>query len=574
MLTRKIWQVHQMPSESPGAAVEGFDFLQSALLFARGIRDHQQAQSFLYPDTPINHDPFQLSGMEEAVAMILESLAAERRICIYADYDADGITSASLLSLLLREYSKDVDVYFPDRFTEGYGLNTQAVEELASRGVELLITVDCGIRGVREVELARKLAMNVIVTDHHLPGGDLPNASVILNPRLPGDGYPFKDLAGVGLAYKLGQGLSENLKTSVPIESYLDLVAIGTVADIVPLIDENRHFVQQGLDWINQKPRPGIEALMTVAGASQGTVDAAAIGFRLAPRINAAGRLGSARRAFELLIEQNAEQAQAFAEKLDRMNSERQNLTHEILKAMEENPPNASDKIIFSFASDYHPGVVGLAASRSLDRFYRPSIVGTIDEHTTRASARSIPGFNITSALEACSDLLSRFGGHSAAAGFTVDNEKREHFVDRFLHYANENIDDEMLQPYLDIDTVIGFEAIDRTLMSFLDRLEPFGHQNSQPIFCTPEVRVLSKRTVGRDSSHLKLTLEHEGKPFDAIAFRMGELAAQLPEKIEAAFHIERNVYMGYESLQLRVVDLRENGSMRDEQRTRWLSIS
>lgn len=571
MTSQTKWRIRRPHHPETATDLADFRDLHQSLLLARGLRNSMEAREFLAADRPKFVDPFLLQGMKQGVELILATLDSGGPICIYADYDADGISGATLLYRFFRDSGVNVGVYFPDRFEEGYGLNAQAIRRLAAQGVVMLITVDCGIRGIEEVELANSLGMQVIITDHHLAGTKIPAASCTINPKVPGDEYPFKELAGVGVAYKLAQALSARVDHSVDSDLYLDLVALGTVADIVPLIGENRHLVQQGLKIMNDSPRPGIEALMHVAGIQKGNINASSIGFSLAPRINASGRLSGAKQAFELLTEDNLERAKSLAERLDRLNQERQKLTRQVIEKIEEDPPGPSEKIIMSFDRDYHQGVVGLAASRLADTYYRPAIVGTIGEDETRASARSIPGFHITQALEEVSELLSRFGGHQAAAGFSVKNAKREKLIDQLLELANSRIGTELMIPMRDIDALIEFKSIDSELMDFLDLLEPFGNENSQPAFCSEKVNVLANRTVGRDASHLKLTIEQGGKPFDAIAFRMGHLSQDLPERVDLAYHIERNNYLGYETLQLRVVDIRQADSLKNSELTEWV---
>lgn len=573
MSQRPKWRIKQKPSKSPIEELANFNPIQQALLFARGIKTRVEAELFLKADKPEFHDPYLLREMEASVDLVRQHIQSGNGICVYGDYDVDGISGAAVMYSFFKENDIQAQVYFPDRFSEGYGLNTSAIRELASQGVRLLISVDCGIRGIEQIQLAHELGMDVVVIDHHIPGEQLPPAAGIVNPKQPGDAYPFKELAGVGVAFKFAQALASRLSARFNQDRLLELVALGTVADMVPLVGENRHLVQQGLIRLNETKYPGLEALIQVSGVQGGSIGSSAIGFNLGPRINAAGRLASAFQAFDLLIAEESDYARKLAEKLDRLNKQRQALTNEVLTKIGEHPPLANEKMILSFDETYHQGVVGLAASRLSDQFFRPAIVGSVGEDETRASARSIPGFHITQALEDVSDLLARYGGHQAAAGFTIKNDLREKFIDRLLEIAEEKIADDLLVSVQEIDLCIGFEAIDDDLMSFLDAMEPFGIQNLQPIFCSENVTVLAKRTVGRDSSHLKLTLERDGRPIDAIGFRLGELASSLPTRVDVAYHIERNYYLGYETLQLRVVDIRPAGSVADERLTEWVEV-
>jgi single-stranded-DNA-specific exonuclease len=326
MIPKPKWRIRRAPNAELSDEISNYSPIEQALLLARGIHSDEQAKTFLDVDHPTFHDPFMLKGMERSVEVILKIIQSGGKICVYADYDADGITAATLLYNLLKQNQVDVAVYFPDRFKEGYGLNAGAIEQLASEEVSLIITVDCGIRGIAEVELAIRLGMEVILTDHHIPGDQLPAATSIINPKQVDDVYPFKDLAGVGVAYKLADALCSQLDGPSLVQDSLDLVAIGTIADMVPVIGENRHLVQQGLRIINEAARPGIEALIHVSGVQPGSINSGTIGFNLAPRINAAGRLANANQAFDLLVENNHDRARAIAERLDRLNKERQRI--------------------------------------------------------------------------------------------------------------------------------------------------------------------------------------------------------------------------------------------------------
>ncbi len=549
-----------MPEEPPGwveAALAAYPPVHRQILFRRGITSTPQAERFLAGSEPEVSDPMLLKDMDRAVKRIAESVQGRERIVIYGDYDADGVTASALLAEALEKLGASVQVYFPDRFDEGYGLNTEAMELLAGQGAQLIVSVDCGIRAHEEIELANRLGLDVIVTDHHHPGPSLPPAYAIVNPLQLGDAYPFKSLAGVGLAYKLLIALMDHLGRA-PTHDALDLVALGTVADLATLEGENRYLVRQGLREINATQRPGLLALMKVAGRQPGRVDAAAIGFGLGPRINAAGRLESAYRALELLRAQDMATARSLAEELDAVNRRRQALTQSVVEHAESKwrdrePPN----VLLSADPEFHEGVVGLAAARLAERFHRPAIVGCMGERSTRASARSIEGFHITEALEACSQLLLRFGGHAAAAGMEIPNENLPALEEELQFLFEERADPSKLDPELPIDAVVSFEELSGDLLAFQDHLAPFGMGNPRPTFCTLGVEVRSKRTVGADGKHLKLMLQQGGRPFDAIAFRMGERAGGLPRRIDVVYHLERNYYLGYETLQLNVQDMR-----------------
>jgi single-stranded-DNA-specific exonuclease len=493
-----------------------------------------------------------------AAERILTAIDSREPIVIYADYDADGVSASALLYTGIRTLGGSVATYFPDRFTEGYGLNLTAVENLAREGCSLLITVDCGIRAYAEALRAKELGIDLIITDHHVPGASLPQNYALINPRQPEDEYPFKALAGVGVAYKLMQAV-RRLRGVEDNPADLELVTIGTVADLVPLVGENRFLVRRGLELLNQTRHPGIQSLIEVSGHQSGSVNASAIGFGLGPRINAAGRLKTARLAFDLLVSKDLQSAKVLAEQLDRINRDRQEMMNAVVEqafaAYEQltTPGN----VIVDFNKDYHEGVIGLAASKLTEALYRPAIVGSLSANYIVASARSIPGFHITRALEKATSILERFGGHSAAAGLKIKKDNIEMLQETLEKSFEEQMAGKILKPVLEIDGEAEFSELDDRMLRFHDKLAPFGVENQRPMLVTRNVRVLKKRTVGSDGSHLKLTLEQAGRPFDAIAFRMGERISALTPVIDVAFRLERNHYLGYVTLQLNVADFR-----------------
>lgn len=556
-MREKRWILPEKPPDWVEAGLSKYPAPYHQILHRRGLSNAAQVERFLAGSRPEVSDPFLLSGMKQAVERLAEAIDAQERIVIYGDYDADGVTASALLVEGLRKLGAKADVYFPDRFDEGYGINAEAVKLLAEKGTRLLVSVDCGMRAVEEVALARRLGLQVIITDHHQPGKDLPEAWAIINPLQPGDPYPFKALAGVGLAHKLAIALMDHMDRA-PSESMLDLVALGTVADLVPLEGENRFLVREGLRALNETRRPGLLALMEAAGHKPGRVDATAIGFGLGPRINAAGRLESAYRALDVLLAEDAETARSLAESLDAVNRKRQALTQSVVERVEarwseREPPD----VLLSADPGFHEGVVGLAASRLMERYHRPAIVGRLGSETTRASARSIEGFHITEALEECSRLLIKFGGHAAAAGMEIPNQNLATLEEQLQRLFGERADRSKLEPELEIDAVMGFDDLNGQLLDFQDRLAPFGMGNPRPTLCTLNVDVLAKRAVGAGGKHLKLRLREGGRVFDAIAFRMGERAATMPGRIDVVYYLERNFYMGYETPQLNVRDFR-----------------
>ncbi len=562
MIEKNNWRLRVRYEEDQIERLEGFRPLEAKLLLARGIQDSQIARSFIDTDIFTLENPFDILGMDVAVDRILEALESNQTIVVYGDYDADGVTATALLSTGLKDLGADVSTYIPDRFKEGYGLNDKAIEKLASEGFSLLITVDCGIRAVDEVARAVDLGMDVIITDHHKVGENLPPAVVIIDPHQDGDLSRNKNLAGVGMAFKLLHGVMTRKGRDAPVEA-LDFVAIGSVADMVNLTGENRFLVREGLKRINLGERPGINGLIDICGYRIGEIDAMKIAFGLGPRINAAGRIASANAALDLLIEKDEALAKKRAIELDGLNKTRQDLTAKTQKLVrDEIDKEHLPPIILAAASDYHEGILGLTASRIVDEFYRPTIIGRRGDEYTRASARSIPEFSIIAALQRCSHNLVKFGGHDAAAGFTVRNDVLEEFHHEIVQIAQEELDGVDLVPSLSFDAYASFPDLDWDLLHFHDKLEPFGSGNPAPSYCTKNVRIKSMRRVGADGAHLKITLVQDNRFFDAIAFRQGDRYESLEDNVDVLFRLERNVFRGSESLQLNVVDVRNEGTM------------
>jgi len=556
------WTIPKCLPVEVSKSLQSFNRMEQQILFNRGYLNEASAKEFLDPGTFVEADPYLIMEMKEAVSRINTAVKEDKEITIYGDYDADGVTATALLAEALGEVGACVSVYFPDRFAEGYGLNRQAVERIAASGAKLLITVDCGVRAIEEVAYATELGLDVIITDHHIQGDALPEAFALLNPHRADTQYPYEGLAGVGVAYKLAQAIfREKGLSTAKATTLLDFVAIGTVADMVPLTGENRALVKQGLDVLNSSPRIGLKALINVSGYREGGIDSSSIGFGLGPRLNAAGRVQSALIAYELLIAKNPQKAMDMAKELEQLNTKRKQLTLDVVdRAIETFKRSDIAPILLVAEPDFHEGVVGLAASRLCDEYYRPAIVGKVGETHTRASARSIPGFHITAALEKCSDLLDRFGGHEAAAGFSVRNENIQALQERLSAIAEREIGDDELIPTLAIDSRAEFDELGERIMKFIDLLQPCGQGNNWPIFCTEQVQVRDSRLVGADKSHLKMTLRKSSISYDAIAFRMGDIIDRLPEFIDIAYRLERNSYLGYESLQLSIVDIQIPG--------------
>ncbi len=536
------------------------------VLYNRGLRTRSDVSDFYEARFDFDN-PYRLKGMPEAVQRLRLAIRKRECVALYGDFDVDGVTSSVLMSKLFESTGIKYQLHIPHRIDEGYGLNKPAIKKLREKGCTLLLTVDCGIRSIDEVRYARTLGMDVIITDHHSVGSKLPPADVVINPKQEGDGYPFKELAGVGVAYKLAQGLlraerqipsRRGAPPSIAEEDLLDLVALGTVADIVPLRGENRALVKEGLARLNETNRPGLLAMISESGIKQGEIDATAIGFVLGPRLNAAGRLETALYSYEILHTEDEAKAVELAATLGRLNRRRQEMTVRSTEIAREQimqgDPDAP--IFFVHSPEFHRGVVGLVASRLTEELHRPVLAARREDVLTYGSARSIPAFHITHALDRASKWLRRYGGHAAAAGFTLRTDDIENFYSELLRIAGEEFDEEAWTPELPIDARIGFRQITPDVYHEISRMEPFGEGNPQPVFCSGPVEVRSARAVGNNGSHLKLFLSQGGVGFGGIAFRRGELAEKLPSLVDVAFQIVMNTWNGNSKLELMVVDI------------------
>ena len=548
------------------------------LLWSRGVRAPDEVEAFLAGVARVDN-PFRMAGMNEAVERIRRAIRTGERIAVYGDFDADGVTATALMVQTLSALGAFVRPYIPHRVDEGYGLNNSALSELARDGQRLIITVDCGIRAVDEVAFANRLGLDVIVTDHHSVGAVLPPALACINPKRADCDYPFKGLAGVGLAYKLAQGLlrtqqqapiRRDLTVDLDEADLLDLVALGTVADLAPLLDENRALVQRGLERINQPQRPGLKALIKKTGLTEGQITSSSIGYILGPRINAAGRLESAMLAYDLLQTDDVVKADRLAAELDQLNVRRQHLTAQSVEAAQSQiEADGTNDLLYMVASQEFPsGIVGLVAGRLVEQYYRPSLVVELGDRQSRGSARSIAEFDITKALDKCAaaGLLVRHGGHAAAAGFTVENKKLAALKAALQEIAAEELSDKDLQPSLTIDAKLNLGDADFATMGLLQQLEPTGYANPQPLFLSSRLQVRDARKVGADGAHLKLVVsDPEAGPrreaaWDAIAFRQGHWYGKLPRVIDLAYKLEENHWNGNKRLQLVVEDLRPAG--------------
>lgn len=564
-LRKNIWQV---APKVPDHIQEKFGHIHPVMLqvlYNRGIIEPAAVQAFLEGRYLESTDPFLLPDMAEAVARIEQAIDNEEMIIVYGDFDADGVTSTVLLTQALRGLGADrnlVRPYIPDRVDEGYGLNVEALTNLREKGADLVITVDCGIRSVFEVEHANQIGLEMIITDHHSLGPKMPPGTAVINPKRPDSTYPDDMLAGVGLAYKLAQALKQSRPDRATFDEadLLDLVAIGTVADLAPLLKENRKLVIDGLQSLNNSKRAGIAAIARAARLTPGNLTAESIAFGIGPRINAAGRLAHAYSAARLLAANNSQDANRYAGELDKLNRQRQKLTAE-LSSLAEGMVEPDAPILIAADETFVSGVVGLVASRLAEKHYRPAIVMEQGEEESRGSCRSIDKFHITDALDEVADLLVRHGGHAQAAGFTVRNANLPEFLSRITDVAERKLHDVELIPTLTIDTEIELDDVDWALFEHLQELEPTGAANPQPVFLSRGVEVIHHRAVGQDGAHLQLTLAAGSitgyREIGAIAFRQGEWASHLPQTIDLVYSISVNEWRGNRNLQLMVKDIR-----------------
>ncbi|WP_108669477.1 single-stranded-DNA-specific exonuclease RecJ [Peribacillus acanthi] len=521
------WKV-QLPNEEKANVLSAqlkIAPLVAKLLVNRGMDTLESARSFLFPEETPFHDPFLLKGMDLAVNRIHRAIDRKEHIRIFGDYDADGVSSTTVLMETFKKLNANVDFYIPNRFSEGYGPNETAFRLAKEEGVSLLITVDTGISAIHEAEVAKNLDLDYIITDHHEPGPILPEALAIIHPKLEDSSYPFKDLAGVGVALKLAHALLGEVPNDL-----LEIAAIGTISDLVPLFGENRLIASKGIQNMKTTSRPGLRALFKVAGIEPSSLNEESIGFGIGPRINAAGRLGDADPAVELLLTDDFETAYYIANEIDGLNKERQALvqqiTSEAIQEVEENWPIDENSVIVVGKEGWNSGIIGIVASKLVDRFYRPAIVLSFDREKclAKGSARSIEGFDLYQNLSKCRELLPHFGGHPMAAGMTLKIEDVGELRERLNELAIQQLTEEDFVPVTKLDTVTTVEEITLESIAQMDRLAPFGMGNPKPKVLIEDAKISTIRKIGADSNHMKLMLEHNGFSLDGIGFGLGEL--------------------------------------------------
>ncbi|MCH7589881.1 single-stranded-DNA-specific exonuclease RecJ [PVC group bacterium] len=530
--------------------------ITSSILVHRGIKTVDTVRKFLNPQLTDFHDPFLLYGMKEACSLIRQAIDKNSRMLVYGDYDVDGVTSTVLILKLIRLLGGDVIYYVPNRLQEGYGLSRRGIDFANDEHVKLLITVDCGITAVREVEYANRLGIKTIIIDHHLPEKNIPEQCVIVNPKQPKCVYPFKDLCGVGLALKLSQAFL-GIK-----DRFLDLAAFGTVADIVPLVDENRIIVTLGLRQMTQTANLGLQELVQVSSLAGKSLVPHHIGFVLGPRVNAAGRLGDARWGIELLLSENKEEAARLAQKLDEENNSRKKIEfcvlEDAIKKIQEGYDFDKNSILVLHGKQWHFGVIGIVASKLMTRFYRPVVLLSGEDEEIRGSARSIEEFNIHNALESCKDLLLQFGGHAYAAGLSLKVSSFEEFSKRINDYGKLVLKPEDLMPSLHIDNVLDIHDITFKLTSELEQLAPFGTNNHRPLFMSERVKIKSEPQLLKNE-HIKFWVSRKPEVLELIGFNMGMRYPEILkyQEIDIVYTISINEWRGKKSIQLQLKDFR-----------------
>lgn len=517
------------------------------ILIYRGITDYDRAKEYFRPSLDKLHDPFLLDGMEVAVERVLRGLSAGESFFVFGDYDVDGTNGAAMLHLFLQRLGATVQFYIPDRMREGYGISHSGIDYAVDHGANVFIAIDCGITAVEQVAYAKERGLDVIICDHHEAGDVLPEAVAVLDPIKPGDPYPFKPLSGCGVGLKFIQAIARRTNNEEMIRDYLDFVTLASTADIVPLVGENRILVKLGLQMINAAPRPGIKALIESAGLKHGHITTGQIVFALAPRINAAGRLGDATRAVRLLTSTTPDEARDLAQVLEEENKNRRKIDEDTFADAQQLVETCfdveADPAIVLHQEHWHPGVVGIVASRMVERYYKPSIMMATVDGVAKGSARSVSGFDIYEALKRCEDKILQFGGHKYAAGLTVELDRLEEFRIAFKEAVRDLMAEELKTPEIRIDMELGLHEITPRFIRILREFAPFGPHNTRPTFLSRNVEVAgTPRIVGRN--HLRLRLRQNGASFDAIGFGLGELLPRVPvgrKDIECVYTVEEN---------------------------------
>lgn len=547
----------------------GIDPVLASLLVTRGVHTFEEARSFFRPSLSALHDPFLMKDMDLAVARLEKAVASQEKILVYGDYDVDGTTAVALVYSFIRRLTSSVDFYIPDRYDEGYGVSKKGIDWASDNGFTLIITLDCGIKAIDKVKYATDKGIDLIICDHHLPEEEIPAAAAVLDPKREDCTYPFDDLSGCGVGFKLVQAYSQ--KNGLPFESLLpllDLLVVSIASDLVTVVGENRVLAHFGLKRLNEEPRIGLQAMINLANLEQGHVTIDDIVFKIGPRINAAGRMESGRLAVELLTAETEEAAVTIGSQINDNNNERKSIDREITKAaldmVQDGTCCSSENAVIVYGPDWNKGVVGIVASRLVEAYYKPAFVLTKSNGFVTGSARSVRGFDLYEAISSCADLLENYGGHIYAAGLTLREENLPEFVQRIDKYVGEHISDEMATPIVDVDSEINFSQITPKFFRILKQFQPFGPGNSAPVFLTKNVYDDGNgRKVGPGGQHLKLELIQESQPYhqiSAIAFNMASLFEHIRNgnPIDICYSVVENYYRGNSTIQLRIKDMRE----------------
>lgn len=535
----------------------------ATLLVQRGVKTEEEAKAFFRPKISDLHDPYLMQDMDKAITRLVQAIDLKEPILIYGDYDVDGTTSVATVYGFLSDIYDQIAYYIPDRYKEGYGVSKAGIDHAAENGFKLIITLDCGIKAVEQVHRAKSKGIDVIICDHHRPGDELPQAVAVLDPKREDCQYPYNELSGCGVGFKLLQAFCIDQKIELEeLFQYLDLLAVSIASDIVPITGENRTLAYFGLKKLNQQPRPGLEALVNLC-KSRKVLTITGIVFGIGPRINAAGRMDHAGSAVDLLLAKTLDEAETMATSIDLKNDERRNfdssITEEALDmiATSEDMMNAKSTVLFK--NDWHKGVIGIVASRCIEKFYKPTIILTESNDKVTGSARSVDGFDVYEAIAECSELLDQYGGHKYAAGVTMDASNVEAFRDKFEQVVSKNITEEQMIPVIKIDTVIFLDEINDRFYDIVSKMAPFGPKNMQPVFVAENVYATNARLL--KGEHLKFKVKQDGTDvtFDAIGFGLGEYydLVDCGMRFHLSFTIEENDYRGVKSLQLMIKDIK-----------------
>ena len=582
-ITERKWTVHDSgnPEKVGRLATElGVDRVLAELLVQRGVETFEQARRFFRPSLDDLHDPFLMKDMDKAVERLHEAITKGQKILVYGDYDVDGTTAVALVYSFVRRFTKRVEYYIPDRYDEGYGVSYKGLDWASDNGIDLLITLDCGIKAIEKVEYARSKGIDVIICDHHLPENELPGAVAVLDPKREDDHYPFDDLCGCGVGFcgcgvgfKFVQGYSQKYNIDFEtLEPLLDLQVVSIASDLVSMVGENRVLAHFGLKRLNDNPRKGLLAMLSLAKLEPGHVTIDDIVFKIGPRINAAGRMESGRLAVELLTAMDDRSAFQIGEKINDNNNERKNIDREITQEALEMVANGTaletENVTIVYNPTWNKGVVGIVASRLVEAYYKPTVVLTKSNGFITGSARSVAGFDLYASIESCADLLENFGGHVYAAGLTMKEEHLEEFCRRMNRFVSGNITKQELTPVVDIDARLDFSQITPKFFRILKQFQPFGPGNSNPVFLTEDVYDAGNgRKVGAGGVHLKLDLMQESQPYrqiPAIGFNMADFYDHIKagNPIDVCYSIVENFYRGSSTLQLRLKDMRERDEL------------